>query len=111
MKLYINEDINPTIRVDVFYYSDVDDCYYVSNDDLESFPDKDSIIASRYYDISEIMDIMDRCVNAKDVDLVDVEEIVIVGYKDKYYISTCNGFSDDGGRFTDTYDIEKIFLI
>ena len=88
MKLSIKEDIEDTEDIEdaVLIYVSV---VYYNNDDFR---------ASRYYYLSEIMNM---CINAKDVD------IVVVKYKDKYYIEFAGGFSADRGIFKDTYDIDK----
>lgn len=94
MKLFIKEDIKSSIYVSVVYYN---------NDDLNSMQHTD-FKASRRYSLSEIMNM---CVNAKDIDFDGINNIVVVRYKDKYYIASGGGFSDDRGLFTDLYDIDK----
>lgn len=94
MKLFIKEDIKSSIYVSVVYYN---------NDDLNSIQHTD-FKASRRYSLSEIMNM---CVNAKDIDFDGINNIVVVRYKDKYYIASSGGFSDDRGLFTDLYDIDK----
>lgn len=94
MKLFIKEDIKSSIYVSVVYYN---------NDDLNSMQHTD-FKASRRYSLSEIMNM---CVNAKDIDFDGINNIVVVRYKDKYYIASSGGFSDDRGLFTDLYDIDK----
>ena len=94
MKLFIKEDIKSSIYVDVVYYN---------NDDLDSFQHKDFKTSGRY-DLSEIMDM---CVNAKDIDFDDINNIGVVRYKGKYIIASSGGFSLDRGMFTKTYDIDK----
>ncbi len=94
MKLFIKEDIKSSIYVSVVYYN---------NDDLNSMQHTD-FKASRRYSLSEIMNM---CVNAKDIDFDGINNIVVVRYKDKYYITSSGGFSDDRGLFTDLYDINK----
>ena len=94
MKLFIKEDIKSSIYVSVVYYN---------NDDLNSIQHTD-FKASRRYSLSEIMNM---CVNAKDIDFDGINNIVVVRYKDKYYIASSGGFSDDRGLFTDLYDINK----
>jgi hypothetical protein len=97
MKLFIKEDIEDT---DSFIYVDV---VYYNNDDLDSMQHTD-FRASGYRYLSEIMNM---CVNAKDIDFDGINNIVVVRYKDKYYIASSGGFSDDRGLFTDLYDINK----
>ena len=94
MKLFIKEDIKSSIYVSVVYYN---------NNDLNSIQHTD-FKASRRYSLSEIMNM---CVNAKDIDFDGINNIVVVRYKDKYYIASSGGFSDDRGLFTDLYDIDK----
>ena len=94
MKLFIKEDIKSSIYVSVVYYN---------NDDLNSIQHTD-FKASRRYSLSEIMNM---CVNAKDIDFDGINNIVVVRYKDKYYIASSGGFSDDRGLFTDLYHIDK----
>lgn len=94
MKLFIKEDIKSSIYVSVVYYN---------NDDLNSIQHTD-FKASRRYSLSEIMNM---CVNAKDIDFDGINNIVVVRYNDKYYIASSGGFSDNRGLFTDLYDIDK----
>lgn len=98
MKLFIKEDIKSSIYVSVVYYN---------NNDLNSIQHTD-FKASRRYSLSEIMNM---CVNAKDIDFDGINNIVVVRYKDKYYIASSGGFSDDRGLFTDLYDINKYISI
>lgn len=94
MKLFIKEDIKSSIYVSVVYYN---------NNDLDSMQHTD-FKASRRYSLSEIMNM---CVNAKDIDFDGINNIVVVRYKGKYIIASSGGFSDDRGLFTDLYNIDK----
>lgn len=92
MKLSIKEDTEDIEDIDAYIYVSV---VYYNNDYFRT---------SRYYYLSEIMNM---CINAKDVNFDDVNNIVVVKYKDKYYIEFAGGFSADRGIFKDTYDIDK----
>lgn len=94
MKLFIKEDIKSSIYVSVVYYN---------NNDLDSMQHTD-FKASRRYSLSEIMNM---CVNAKDIDFDGINNIVVVRYKGKYIIASSGGFNDDRGLFTDVYNIDK----
>ena len=94
MKLFIKENTDSYIYVVYYNYN---------NDDLSSMQHTD-FKSSEYRYLSEIMNM---CVNAKDIDFDDVNNIVVIVYKDKYYIEFAGGFSDDRGLFKDTYDIDK----